>query len=138
MQISWLLLAENIVVKEHSERIDIIGEFRSVLADGFPYLLPKFYIVCRIEGDVRQTVALPYELTLRSPSNELVEIHTSSVSVDVPPNVRRVVGNLIAEIKNFEFMNQGRYTITAQLGDSVISTDFLVISRQNDSDDAQE
>ena len=75
MQISWVLLAENVVMNELSQRMDIIGEFRSVVADQFPYLLPKFYIVARVEVDAREPVALPYELTLRRPSDELVELH---------------------------------------------------------------
>ena len=135
MQISWVLLAENVVVNEHSRRMDIIGEFRNIVADQFPYSLPKFYIVGRVETDVHEPVALPYKLTLRRPSDELVELHSSEVSVNIPPNAGHIIGNLIAEIQNFEFMNQGRHAITAQLGDSVFSTDILVVPRRNITND---
>ncbi len=135
MQISWVLLAENVVMNELSQRMDIIGEFRSVVADQFPYLLPKFYIVARVEVDAREPVALPYELTLRRPSDELVELHNSRVSVNIPPNVAHVVGNLIAEIQSIKFMNQGRQVITAQLGESVFSTDIMVFRRRNITND---
>ncbi len=135
MQVSWVLLAENVVVNELSRRMDIIGEFRSVVADQFPFLLPKFYIVVRVEVDAREPVALPFELTLRRPSDELLELHNSRVSVNIPPNVGHVVGNLIAEIQSIEFMNQGRHVITAQLGESVFSTDIMVFCRRNITND---
>ena len=135
MQISWVLLAENVVVNEQSQRMDIIGEFRRVVADKIPYSLPKFYIVGRVEADVHEPVALPYKLTLRRPSDELVELHSSEVSVNIPPNVEHVVGNLIAEIQNLEFMNQGRHTVSAQLGDSVFGTDIMVVPRRNITND---
>ena len=138
MQISWVLLSENVVVNELSQRIDIIGEFRNVMADRFPYLLPKFYIVSRINADVREPVEVPYKVTLCRPSNELVELHSSDVSVDIAPNVGQVVGNLIAEIQNFQFMDQGRHLITAQLGESVFCTDIMVLRRRNISNDTEE
>ena len=63
MQITWMLLAENIVVNEVSQRMDIIGEFRSVIADQLPYSLPRFYIMCRVEADAQEPLTLPYKLT---------------------------------------------------------------------------
>lgn len=138
MQISWVLLAENVTVNEHAQRIDILGEFRRVVADQFPYSLPKFYIVCRAEVDARKHVTMPYKVTVRRPSDELVELHNNDVSVTIPPNVGRVIGTLIADIRNFEIISQGRYTITAQLGDSEYSADFIVVSRRNVTHDTQE
>ena len=138
MRISWVLLAENVVVNEQVRRMDIIGEFRRVIADQFPYILPRFYVVCRVEADIHGLVDVPYKLTLRRPSDELVELHTSGVSVNIAPNVKHVVGNLIAEIQNFEFMDQGQHTITAELGDSVSITDILAVPRRNVTNDAQE
>ncbi len=137
MQISWVLLAENVVVNEHSRRMDIIGEFRNIVADQFPYTLPKFYIVGRVETDVHEPVALPYKLTLRRPSDELVELHSSEVSVNIPPNAGHIIGNLIAEIQNFHFMEQGRHEIAAELGDSVFNTDIVVFPRRNITHDTQ-
>ena len=137
MQISWVLLAENVVVNEMSQRMDIIGEFRRVLADQFPYSLPRFYIVCRVEADIHEPVSVPYVLTLRTPTKELVELHRSDVSLNIAPNVGHVVGNLIAEIQDFEFVNQGQYEISARLGDSVFSTDIIVLPRRNVTNDAQ-
>ena len=127
MQISWVLLAENVVVNEHSQRMDIIGEFRRVIADQFPYSMPKFYIICRVEADFHEQLEVPYKLTLVRPSMESVDLHSSSLSVNLAPNVGHVVGNLVAEIQNFEFLNQGPHAITAHLGDSVFCTDIMVI-----------
>lgn len=138
MQISWVLLAENVAVNEHLQRIDILGEFRSIVADHFPYSLPKFYIVCRAEVEAHDHANLPYKLTLRIPSDEEVELHHSDVSVTFPPNAGHVIGTLIAEIRDFEFTNQGRYSITARLGDSVYSADFIVSSQRTIENDTQE
>lgn len=125
-------------MNEHSQRIDIIGEFRSVVADGFPYSLPKFYIVCRAEADAHKEVTMPYKVILRRPSDELVELHNSDVSASIPPNAGRVIGTLIADIRDFEIKSQGRHTITAQLGDSFYSADFMVISQRTIENDTQE
>ncbi len=137
MRISWVLLAENVVMNEHSQRMDILGEFRRVIADEFPYSLPKFHIICRAEVDASELVTLPYKLTLRTPSEELIELHSSDASVTIPPNVGHVVGNLISEIRDLEFASKGRYAITAQLGDSEYSADIVVLPRRNVKDDAQ-
>ena len=136
MQISWVLLAENVVVNEQSQRMDIIGEFRRVVADQIPYFLPKFYIIVRVEADVNEPVTAPYTLTMRRPSNEVVELHSRGVSISTPANVEHVVGTFVTEIQNFELMDQGKHTITAQLGDSVANTDILVFCRRNITDDA--
>lgn len=138
MQISWVLLAENVAVNEHSQRMDILGEFRRVVAESFPYSLPKFYIICRAEGDAHLQAELPYKLTLRMPSEELVDLHRSDVSFNIPSNAGHVVGNLIAEIRDFEFTNQGRYSIIAKLGDSVYSVDITLIPQRTITNDTQE
>lgn len=138
MQISWVLLAENVAVNEDSQRMDLIGEFRRVVADRFPYVSPKFYIVCRVKADQPGLESVSYKLTLRRPSLELEELHSSNVSVNIAPNVAHVVGNLIEEIQDFEFRNQGPHTLTAQLGDSVFSTDIMVIPRRDITHDTQE
>ncbi|MDE2854655.1 MAG: hypothetical protein OXN88_10830 [Chloroflexota bacterium] len=138
MQISWVLFAENVVVNEQLQRIDILGEFRSVIADQVPYSILKFYIICRAEADARNHAAMPYRVTLRRPSDELVELHNSDVSVTIPPHAGRVVGTLIAEIRDFEIKGLGRHTITAKLGESVYGTDFMVVSQRTIANDTQE
>lgn len=138
MQISWVLLAENVAVNENLQRIDILGEFRSMVADHLPYSMPKFYVVCRAEADAHDQANLPYKLTLRKPSNEEVELHNSDVSVTFPPKAEHVIGTLIAEIQEFEFTNYGMYSITARLGDSVYSADFMVIPQRTVANDTQE
>ena len=138
MQISWVLLAENVAVNEEAQRMDILGEFHRVVVDQFPYSLPRFYIVCRAKADTRSHSTMPYKLTLRRPSDELVELHNGDVSVTVPPNVGRVVGTLIADIQDLEIKSQGSHTITAQLGDSEHNADFIVVPRRNVINDAQE
>jgi len=135
MQISWVLLAENIVVKEESQRVDIIGEFRSVEAEDLPLRLPKFFIFSRIEGNVNENVSATYELKLHRPSNELVELHSSKLSLEVPPGAGTIVGNLIAEIQNFDFVDSGKHTLIAQLGDSSFNTDIMVFRRRNGAND---
>ena len=136
MHISWVLLAENLAVNEEFQRMDIVGEFRSVVADKLPYSLSKFYIIVRIEGDVQRPVTAPFKLTLGRPSNELVELYCSDVSIDAVPDAGPVVGNLIAEIRDLDFVNEGRHAITAQLGESLGATDILVFHRRNNSYDA--
>lgn len=138
MQISWVLLAENVAVNEEAQRMDILGEFHRVIADHFPYSLPKFYIVCRAKADARNHSTTPYKVTLRRPSDELVELHNSDVSVTMPPNVGRVIGTLIADIQDLEIKSQGRHTITVQLGNSEHNADFIVMPRRNVTNDSQE
>ncbi|MYE28079.1 MAG: hypothetical protein F4X87_12880 [Chloroflexi bacterium] len=138
MQISWVLLAENVIVNEQMKRMDIVGEFHRVTADQFPHSIPKFYIVCRAKADAQKQVTMPYRVTVRRPSDDLVEIHNSDVSVTIPPNVGPVVGTLIADIQDFEIRSQGRHTITAQLGDSEYSAEFIVAPRRNVTNDTQE
>ncbi len=135
MQISWVLLAENIVVKEESQRVDIIGEFRSVEADDFPLRLPKFFIFSRIEGEASENVSATYEVRFHRPSNKLEELHSSNLSLDVPPDTDTIVGNLIAEIHNLVFTDPGKHTLTAQLGDSSFETDIMVFRRRNGEND---
>ena len=105
MQISWVLLAENVAVNEEAQRMDLLGEFHRIVVDRFPYSLPKFYIVCRAKADARSHSTVPYKLTLRRPSDELVELHNSDVSVTMPPSVGRVVGTLIADIQDLEIVD---------------------------------
>jgi len=138
MQISWVLLAENAIVNDRLQRMDILGEFRRLIADQFPYSISKFYIVCRVETDAHKHVTMPYTVTVRRPSDELVELHRSDVSVTIPPDVGPVVGTLIADIRDFEIKSQGRHTITAQFGDSQYSADFIVAPRRNVTNDTQE
>lgn len=138
MQISWVLLAENVAVNEEAQRIDILGEFHRVIADQVPRTLPRFYVVCRAKADARNQTTMPYRVVLRRPSDELVELHNSDVSVTMPPNVGRVVGTLIADIQDLEIDSQGRHTITAQFGDSEHTADFIVVLRRNVIDDTQE
>ena len=138
MQISWVLLAENITVNEQLQRMDIIGEFDRIIADQFPHTIPKFYVVCRAKADARRQATMPYKVTALRPSDELVEIHKSDVSVTIPPHVGRVVGTLIAEIRDFEIKSQGRHTITAVLGNSECSADFIVAPQRNVTNDKQE
>lgn len=138
MQISWVLLAENVAVNEEAQRMDLLGEFHRVIADQVPYTLPKFYIVCRAKADARSHTTMPFKVTLRRPSDELVELHNSDVSVTMPPNVGRVVGTLIADIQGLEIKCQGRHTIIAQLGDSVYKADFIVALRRTVNNDTQE
>lgn len=138
MQISWVLLAEKVTVNEQLQRMDIVGEFHRIIADQFPHTIPKFYVVCRAKADAHQQAKMPYKVTARRPSDALVEIHNSDVSVTIPPNVGRVVGTLIADIRDFEIKSQGRHTITAVLGDSECSADFIVALRRNIADDSPE
>lgn len=102
MQISWVLLTQHVAVNEVAQSMDILGEFHRVTADQLPYSLPKFYIVCRVKAVARKHSTMPYTVTLRRPSDELVELHNSDVSVTMPPNVEGVVGTLIADIRDFK------------------------------------
>ena len=138
MQISWVLIAEKVRVNQQCQTMDIIGEFRRVVADQFPYAIPTFYIVCRVEAAYQEPLAVPYNVTLRRPSDEVLDLHRSQVSLQVAPNAGQVVGNLIAEIQNLEFESQGSHTLKAQLGDSVFSTVITVIRRRNNSNGKQE
>ncbi len=138
MQISWVLLAENVAVNEEAQRMDILGEFHRVIADQVPCTLPKFYIVCRVKADARNQSTMPYKVTLRRPSDEMVELHNSDVSATMPPKVGRVVGTLIADIQGLEIRSQGRHTITAQFGNCEHSADFIVALRRDVINDPQE
>ncbi len=53
MQISWVLLAENVIINEPTQKMDIVGEFRRVIVDQFRHTLPTFYVVCRAKADAR-------------------------------------------------------------------------------------
>ncbi|MCY3979541.1 MAG: hypothetical protein OXG23_15700, partial [Chloroflexi bacterium] len=88
MQISWVLLAENVIVNEQMKRMDIVGEFHRVTADQFPHSIPKFYIVCRAKADAQKQVTMPDRGPVRRPPENLVKFHNSDVWVPFPQNVR--------------------------------------------------
>ncbi len=138
MRISWLLLADNAAMNEHSQKLDILGECRRVAAERIPYVLSRFYIISRAEVDARDIATIPYKLTMRLPSDEIDELHNSDVCVAFPPKAGHVIGALIVEIRNLEFTSQGRRLISAQLGDSKCTTDITVMPQRNVANDGQE